>query len=724
MTEISDRPGQLAPRYARVALDLPMAQLGAAWFDYRLPPEQTAIGPGSWVVVPWGRGRRIGLVLELAERSELGPDRIRPIDAPLADAPSAPADWLRLVRFAADYYHRGAGEVALPAVPKLLRTPPSARARGSVFERARRRFDTVATASGADTSGSDIPSTGEASASGPVFSGTTREPSPAQREALAALSSDTGFSVSLLHGVTGSGKTEVYLQWLATFLARDETAQVLLLVPEIALTPQLAGQLASRFPGERVAVLHSDLADGDRAAHWLAAVEGRARVVVGTRLAVLAPLPRLAAIVVDEEHDPSYKQQEGVRYSARDLAIVAASQRGIPIVLGSATPSLESWLSARRERYRLLRLPDRIGGAALPTPQTLDLRGKTLRHDLAPAAIEAIGEALARAEQALVFINRRGYSPVLGCLQCGWLSRCQDCSAYRVMHRIGPARTAAANRYRLVCHHCGGEQGVPRSCPDCGDIDLQAIGRGTQRLEEGLAELFPGARIGRLDRDVASRRGAARRLLDSAHAGELDILVGTQMLAKGHDFRRLSLVVAVDCDGGLFAADYRAPERLFATLMQVAGRAGRDARASRVLLQTRFPEHPLFAYLARHDYDGFADWQLAERQQAGLPPWRHQALLRAEAATQADALAFLAAARDRGQALLDADPAFDSQVRPAVLDPVPMTMSRLAGRERAQLLVESAARPPLHRLLDLWLPGLREIAGNVHWALDVDPAEI
>jgi primosomal protein N' (replication factor Y) len=644
-------------------------------------------------------------VVGLADASALPPERIRPVAGALPGAPRAPDSWLRLLRFAADYYHRCLGEVALPAVPKLLRTPPAARARGSVFERARARAL-------------------EAPASAAVA---VPEANAAQSEALLALAAERGHRVFLLHGVTGSGKTEVYLRWLAAALARDRAGQVLMLVPEIALTPQLAAQVAARFPEESLAVLHSDLADGERAAHWLAAAEGRSRVVIGTRLAVLAPLPGLAAIVVDEEHDPSYKQQEGVRYSARDLAIVAAAQRGIPVLLGSATPSLESWLSARRGRYRLLRLPERIGGATLPQLQVLDLRGKTLRHDLAPGTIEAIEATLARGEQALVFINRRGYAPVLTCEQCGWLSRCSDCSAYRVLHRLAAgspaARPPGSPRYRLVCHHCSAEQAVPRSCPDCGNVDLKGLGRGTQRLEEGLAELFPAARIARLDRDVARRRGAAQQVLAAAHAGEVDILVGTQMLAKGHDFRRLSLVVAVDCDGGLYAADYRAPERLFATLMQVAGRAGRDARASRVIVQTRFPEHPLFGYLARHDYEGFADLQLAERQMVGLPPWRFQALLRAEADSQLDAIAFLAQARETGQALLEPG---ERLPEPAVrlLDPVPMAMSRLAGRERAQLLVESDARPPLHRFLDQWLPLLRELRGKVRWQLDVDPAEI
>ncbi|MCL4183288.1 MAG: primosomal protein N' [Burkholderiaceae bacterium] len=742
-----------------MALDVPLAQLGTSLFDYSIGPEHDAVlQPGSWVVVPWGRGRRVGLVTELAAHSQIDATRVRPIHGVIGDAPVLARAWFELVRFAADYYHRGVGEVALPAIPKLLRTPPPPRARGSVFARARERF------------------AGERA----VQLSAPPSLNDAQRVALDALTAAGGFGVYLLHGITGSGKTEVYLHWLAGVLARDAVGQVLLLVPEIALTPQLAAQVAARFPTHGVAVLHSDLADGDRAAHWLAAAEGRARVVIGTRLAALAPLPALAAIVVDEEHDVSYKQQEGVRYSARDLAIVAASQRGVPIVLGSATPSLESWFAARRGRYRLLALPERVGAAQLPALERVDLRGRKLRSELAPESIDAIGEALARGEQALVFINRRGYAPVLACETCGWLSRCSECAAYRVLHRVGApvhaaSRVAAADdrapmpgaarraspaathgatparapsRYRLVCHHCSAEQPVPRACPDCGNVDLAALGRGTQRLEEGLAELFPGRRIARLDRDVARTRGAAQKVIDAAHAGDVDILVGTQMLAKGHDFRRLTLVVAVDSDGGLFSSDFRAPERMFATLMQVAGRAGRDplqnaeaapasdagrsARRSRVIVQTRFPDHPLFGFLARHDYAGFADLQLSERREAGLPPYRFQALLRAEAPALADALAFLARARQAGEGVLntitqgiaraDADALRDNAI--CLLDPVPMAMSRLAGRERAQLLVESNGRKTLHRFLDDWMPALRAIGTTVRWQLDVDPIEI
>ncbi len=713
--------------FARVALDVPAAQLGSPLFDYSI---DTRLHPGAsigaWVVVPWGRTRRVGLIAEVAAHSDFDPARVKPIEAVIDDAPVLPRSWFESVQFAARYYHRGVGEVALPAIPKSMRTPPTARTtRASAFARARKRFDEIAPARDVrspDTLGPEAPSR---NGMPPVLG-------DAQRRALDTLRASQGFAVHLLHGVTGSGKTEVYLHWLADVLARDAHAQVLLLVPEIALTPQLAAQVAGRFPAERIAVLHSDLADAERAAHWLAAVEGRARVVIGTRLAVLAPLPALAAIVVDEEHDASYKQQEGVRYSARDLAIAAASQRDAPIVLGSATPSLESWLAARRGRYTLSSLPERISGARLPGLQCVDLRGQKLRHSLTPAAIEAIEGALQRKEQALVFVNRRGYAPVLACAACGWISRCDACSAYRVLHRIG---AAGAAHYRLVCHHCTAQQRVPRSCPECGNVDLEALGRGTQRIEEGLAELFPARRIARLDRDVARRRGAAQRVLDAAHAGEVDILVGTQMLAKGHDFRRLTLVVALDSDGGLFSSDFRAPERLFATLMQVAGRAGRGASESRVIVQTRFPDHPLFGYLKRHDYAGFADSQLGERREVGLPPYRYQALLRAEATKLVDAIAFLERAKhaagerpgprpasSEGGANANADVAADGDV--TLFDPVPMAMSRLAGRERAQLLIEAKRRVALHRFLDGWLPALRALQTNVRWQLDVDPLEI
>jgi primosomal protein N' (replication factor Y) len=691
---------------ARVALDLPLPEL----FDYTLHAD-SPICPGDWVIVPWGRSRRVGLVAALADSTTVPSDRLRLLEERVPGMPRMPADWLELIGFGSRYYHAGFGELALPAVPKLLRTVPGARSRGSPVLRARERFE------------ASLPKPPEPDRS----SDSERVLTPGQTEALSQIQSCDGHAVFLLHGITGSGKTEVYFRWLEGLLARDPAAQALVLVPEIALTPQFAQRIRERFPMLPLAVLHSDMPDAERAAHWLAAAEGRARIVLGTRLAVLVPLPALVAVVVDEEHDASFKQQEGARYSARDLAIALAARRGLPIVLGSATPSLESWHAARRGRYRLVSLRERASGASLPLVQRMALRGTRVQHGLTDPAIAAINETVARGEQALIFLNRRGYAPVLNCGACGWLSRCDQCDAYRVMHRVGASVTAESppQRYRLVCHHCGADQPVPRSCPECGNVDLAGLGRGTQRLEEGLQSLFPGARIGRLDRDVARRRGAAQKMLDAAHAGEVDLLVGTQMLAKGHDFRRLTLVVVVDADAALFAADFRDPERLFATLMQVAGRAGRHHAASRVLIQTRFPEHPVFVALAAHDFDRFAADQLTEREQASLPPFVHQALLTVQARSADDTIAFLADARNRLLSA-DTDPPIPDTVLAAltVCDPVPMPLAQMRGLARAQMLIESSSRPALHAALGPWLAALREQRHPARWQLVVDPLEI
>jgi primosomal protein N' (replication factor Y) len=693
---------------ARVALDLPLPEL----FDYALSAD-SPICPGDWVIVPWGRSRRVGLVAALTDSTTVPSDRLRMLEERLPGMPRMPDHWLELIGFGSRYYHAGFGELALPAVPKLLRTVPSARSRGSPVARARERFD------------ADLPN--PTAATDPSES--ERVLTPAQTEALSQIQSCAGHAVFLLHGITGSGKTEVYFRWLAALLARDQAAQALVLVPEIALTPQFAQRIRERFPMLPLAILHSDMPDAERAAHWLAAAEGRARIVLGTRLAVLVPLPALVAVVVDEEHDASFKQQEGARYSARDLAIALAARRGLPIVLGSATPSLESWHAARRGRYRLVSLRERASGASLPLVQRMALRGARVQHGLTDPAIAAINETLARGEQALIFLNRRGYAPVLNCGACGWLSRCDQCDAYRVMHKVthqtANIPSASPQRYRLVCHHCGADQPVPRSCPECGNVDLAGLGRGTQRLEEGLQSLFPSARIGRLDRDVARRRGAAQQMLDAAHAGEVDLLVGTQMLAKGHDFRRLTLVVVVDADAALFAADFRAPERLFATLMQVAGRAGRHHAASRVLIQTRFPEHPVFVALAAHDFDRFAADQLTEREQASLPPFLHQALLTVQARSADDTIAFLADARTRLLSA-DTDPPIPDTVLAVltVCDPVPMPLAQMRGLARAQMLIESPSRPALHAALGPWLAALRAQRHPARWQLVVDPLEI
>ena len=698
---------------AQVALDVPLPGL----FDYLMPPDWTA-QIGDWVVVPWGRSRRVGLVAGFVDTSEVPAQRLRPLESRLPGMPALSPDWLGLVSFAARYYHVGLGELALPAVPKLLRSVPTARSRAPAADRARERFavDLVAQAGGMDASRStNIAPSGESE----------RTLTTGQAAALSALLADSGPVVHLIHGITGSGKTEVYFRWIEARMASAPTSQALILVPEIALTPEFARRIRDRFPMLPLAILHSDMPDAERAAHWLAAAEGRARIVLGTRLAVLAPLPGLVAIVVDEEHDASFKQQEGARYSARDLAIALGARRGLPVALGSATPSLESWHAARRGRYRLSTLPERAGGAALPAVTRLPLAGSTLSHGLTAEAIAAVKETVARGEQALVFLNRRGYAPVLSCSACGWLSRCELCDAYRVMHRIGATAAGNRGRYRLICHHCASDRPVPKTCPECGNVDLAGLGQGTQRLEEGLSELFAGARIGRLDRDVARRRGAAQSVLDAAHAGEVDVLVGTQMLAKGHDFRRLTLVVVVDADAALFAADFRAPERLFATLMQVAGRAGRHLAGARVLIQTRFPQHPVYEALAAHDYPRFAQQQLEERQQARLPPFVYQALLTAQARGAEQAHAFLATART---ALLDEGP--DSPIPREVLaqltvcDPVPMPLAQLRGQARAQMLIESASRPALHAALGPWVDALHAQRSSVRWQLVVDPLEI
>jgi primosomal protein N' (replication factor Y) (superfamily II helicase) len=705
-----------AKHYAQVALEVPIADA----FDYELTPQLVdQVVPGAWVEVPWGRSRRIGVVIALSTQTTLPVERIKCVTALVAGAPLPDPAWIGLARFVSGYYHRPIGEVLMPAIPKLLRRVPAPRRRATMLARPRPPAPAIApTADLATVTASSLPRR--------VVS-----LQPQQQAALDALQAAQGFAVFVLHGVTGSGKTEVYLHWVAQRLAGSAQAQALILVPEIGLAPQITERVKRHFPGVPIALLHSDLPDGERAAAWLQAAEGRARIIIGTRLAVLTPMPGLAAIVVDEEHDPSYKQQEGVRYSARDLAVTLGSQRAIPVVLGSATPSLETWQAVNVGRYRLLAMPARAEGAQAPAIRVVDLRGLRAAHGLTPQAIAAMTAAMARGQQALVFINRRGFAPVLSCEACGWLSGCEACSAKRVLHRSTPARQTGAARFRLICHHCGSQRPVPRACPDCGNVDLQGLGQGTQRLEAALQAVFPQARIARLDRDVASRRGAAQTVLAAAHAGEIDLLVGTQMLAKGHDFRRLAVVVVVDADAALYSADFRAAERLFATLMQVAGRAGRSqitGSQAEVIVQTRFVSHPLFHALVAQDYAGFAARELAEREQAGLPPLTHQALLRAEARTCDEALRWLAWAREQALASLQTL----GEQTPQVFDPVPVPMMRVAGIERAQLLLESPRRQALHRLLRAWLPKLRTGGANpapgpatvLRWHLEVDPLEI
>jgi primosomal protein N' (replication factor Y) len=528
-----------------------------------------------------------------------------------------------------------------------------------------------------------------------------------QSAAVEAIDPAAGFAAHLLHGVTGSGKTEVYLHLIERALAAGR--QVLLMVPEINLTPQLEGRVRARFPEAGVVSLHSELAEAARERNWRAAFAGEAAIVLGTRLSIFTPLPRLGLIVIDEEHDASFKQQDGMRYSARDIAVFRAHHLGIPILLGSATPSLETWANAQTKRYRMSSLYQRANPAAtLPEVRLIDTRRLSIKDGVSEPLMVAIRERLARGEQSLIFLNRRGYSPVLACPACGWVSRCLRCAANLVLH--------LADR-RLRCHHCGFEGHVPKSCPTCGNQDIHPFGRGTQRLEVWLQEQFPEARVLRVDRDSVKSRTQWEAVLEKIHGGEADILVGTQMLAKGHDFPKLTLVGTLGADSALFAADWRSPERLFAQLMQVAGRAGRAELKGEVLIQTEYPDHPLFAALVEHDYPKFAASQLKEREQAGFPPYSFQAMLRAEAPDMADSIAFLK--------LAAALPVIAQHENVLIYDPIPMKMHRLANLERGQLLVESGSRRDLQVFLPEWreaIEGLKS-PSRLRWHIEVDPLE-
>lgn len=526
-----------------------------------------------------------------------------------------------------------------------------------------------------------------------------------QQQAVDAVTQAQGYACFLLYGVTGSGKTEVYVHLMHDVLKRG--GQVLLLVPEINLTPQLEQYFRGRFPDVDLVSLHSGLSEGERLYNWQQAQSGSARIVLGTRLAVFAELPDLALIVVDEEHDSSFKQQDGLRYSARDVGIFRASQRAVPIVLGSATPSLESYHNAQSGRYRMLRLTGRARAeASLPAMRCINTNQTVMHHGISENLLREIGQRIACREQSLLFINRRGYAPVLMCGGCGWLSSCRHCTGKMVLH---------LNDRRLRCHHCGYQVRVPPACPDCGDADLHPVGSGTQRVESVLQERFPEARILRVDRDSTRNKRMWQSMRERIHANEVDILVGTQMLAKGHDFPALTLVGVLNPDGALYSSDFRAAERLFAQLAQVAGRAGRADKPGEVLVQTAFPDHPLFHALQRHDFDGWAAAQLAERQMAGFPPFVYQAMLRAEGRQEAEVYRFLNDARGAGVAL---------RHEVDILGVVPAALPRRASQIRAQLLIQGGQRKGLQQFLRAWQPLLDALpAKKLRWSLDVDPLE-
>jgi len=690
----------------------------------------TAHAPGTLVRVPLGSRELLGVVWDEAtppreitqplpaqEQSTLiganDPShdnaapaalQLRAIASALEDVAPLNAHWRQLVQFAASYYQRSPGEVALAALPGQLRDLSAEQ----WARRLKRKPKPVAAFEGATQ--------------------TVPTPTHEQAHVLADIAAQKG--PFLLFGNTGSGKTEVYLRAAQTLLERDPHAQILVMVPEINLTPQLEERFRARFAPQWgsgcLVAMHSSLTPAQRLNNWLAAHSGQARIVLGTRMAVFASMPHLQLIVVDEEHDPSYKQQEGARYSARDLAVYRGQLEGAKVILGSATPSLESWHHSRPAgRYMRLAMPSRVGQGALPLVRRVDMNRQPYKTVFSSHLLEAMRERVTRGEQILVLLNRRGYAPVLHCTDCGWKSECPHCSAYRVFHKLD--RT-------LRCHHCGFTQAVPRACPGCGNLDISPLGRGTEQLEEHLAELLADVRrpdgqplkIARIDADSTRLKGELERQLAEVHAGVVDVLVGTQMIAKGHDFRRVTLVAALNPDGALFSSDFRAPERLFSLLMQAAGRAGRDATMQTVSpcemwVQSFHTQHPLFEALKQHDYPAFAQQQLKERAEASLPPFSFQALVRAEARSQEAAQGFLNAAREAGAALAD-------ELLVDLYPAVPMTIQRVANIERAQMLIECSSRKALQHFLAHWQSELHSLRSAhrqvIRWAVDVDPLAI
>ena len=716
----------------RVACDVPVAVSADGLFDYA--PRSIALPDGecldehnrdAWlgraVIVPFGRPNKrgvantvVGWVFDTADTTDVPANKLKSVVGAVPSVPRADATWLQLMRFMARYYQRGLGEVSLPALPKKLRVPANfVQDDEGVWQlqQGKRTWQQWRKRAALDAG---LPA--------PVEFHAPLQLNAQQQSVLDALLSTTQSATQntneppapqLLFGITGSGKTEVYLHYLAQILQHDECAQVLILVPEINLTPQFAQRLTERFGEQAVVSLHSGLNDGERLLAWWRAAYGHARVILGTRLSILSMIPNLRAIVVDEEHDPSYRQQDGIRYSARDVAIYRAHQLGIPIILGSATPSFETWQSAQSGRYSLHVLQQRASaGAQLPKVHLINTQQRHAHDGLSQPMIQAVDAALARGQMSLLFQNRRGYAPVVYCTHCGWIADCTACSAHMVYHK---------SSRQLHCHHCGAHHAVPKQCPSCGNSEIVPIGQGTQRLEETIQLRWPNARVMRLDADSTRLKGALERQLQQIAAGEVDIVIGTQILAKGHDWPNLTVVGVLDADSGLFAQDYRAPEKLFAQLQQVIGRAGRGQYAGEVLIQSRFVEHSIWQHLLAHRFSEFATEELDVRRQLSLPPFGAHALLQVGADAYEQAHAFAQAARELALSLISEQPEFASIVVNAA---VPMHMMRVKHSERAQVLVECTSRARLQTFLPLWQAQLIAQKSRLTWLIEVDPAEI
>ena len=725
----------------RVAIAVPLRAL----FDY-LPPEGVSTGdlkPGIRLRVPFGRGERIAVLVEVVQQSEIAPELLKPVAEVLDEKPLLEASYIEFLRWVAGYYHHPSGEVILSALPVYLRkgeplvektekawqlSDAGRELEAGQLQRAPRqqqimqfmqyrqdpvgrqelseKFDNFQTAIKALVDKGFLQQTEKTLER---VTGYNTSPLPSltvqQQQAVDKVLQQSGFNVSLLYGVTGSGKTEVYIAIANEILARGQ--QVMVLVPEIALTPQLVSRIQARV-SEPLVTLHSGLSERERSYAWQQAVSGRARLVIGTRSAVFTPLAHTGLIIVDEEHDASYKQQEGFRYSARDMAVALGKEKNCPVILGSATPSFESLHNAYRRNYQLLKMTERAGNASLPSIELVDIRSVRLDGGFSPVTRRLISEELEKDNQVMVFLNRRGFAPVLTCHDCGWVSDCHRCDARMTLH---------AGKNRLWCHHCGHQQPVPPKCPECGQQNLITLGQGTEQIEVVLNRYFPDASCVRIDHDSTRKKGSMHEKLDAIKQGKHQLLVGTQMLAKGHDFPNVTLVVVMDVDAGFYGTDFRSSERMSQLLMQVAGRAGRADKSGRVIIQTRHPDHPLLHLLIHQGYEAFSRQALHEREQALFPPYGFQVLIRAEA-SQADLPeSFLEAAHRLADRSVQETIAF--------WGPVPAAMQRKKGVHRFHLLLQAASRSSLHGFLHQWLPEIERLpqARKVRWSIDVDPQD-
>jgi primosomal protein N' (replication factor Y) len=728
----------MSKRIIRVAVQAPLPGL----FDYLFPAHMHA-ETGSRVLVPFGRGKRVGILWEFAEQKDDLPYKLKPVEQVIDDTALLDVTLRQLLEWSSHYYHHPIGEAVATALPVNLRQERSVRTHrqrywalsaacpdaDEVHARASRQKIVIQTlkeagAAVAETQlrelGADIGSVlkrlaqngwieeSARYASANNKSGESKQKlnlNDEQRDAVNTIvEADGKFAPILLQGVTGSGKTEVYIQAAQAVIGQGK--QVLVLVPEIALTPQLLRRFQAGIDSAVVS-MHSGMGDSERECAWNAARSGDARLLIGTRSAVFVPLPELGLIIVDEEHDLSYKQQEGFRYAARDVAVMRAKQLEIPVVLGSATPSLETVYNTIQGRYQRVRLTQRAGVAVPPTLQAVDIRSEHLYGGLSATLIKAIRKRLQADEQVILFLNRRGYAPQLTCNDCGWIAECEHCDARMTFH---------ASAHRLWCHHCGYQKPQPKSCPACESNELVYLGQGTERLEETLGELFAETPVVRIDRDTTRRKGSLEAHLDKIRKGKSGILVGTQMVAKGHDFPNVTLVGILNLDAGLLSPDFRSPEKTAQLMLQVAGRAGRGKKPGHVIIQTRNPEHPLLQELLHGDYDSFAKAELKEREEAAFPPYSYQLLLRAESSSAEKTNNFLEYAAETARELLN---------NVEIWGPVPAPMERKAGHFRGHLLLQAAERATLHAHIDNWAQLLRKFkaARSVRWSIDIDPQE-